>query len=261
MRPTDAVELKTCCATAYASPAARYLLGPSFHPGGAKLTSELGRSLRLIAGAVVADVGSGPGTSTVQLAVESGCRVVGIDLARESIIEARRAARAAGVADRVEFVEGDAEALPLPDASMDGLLSECALCTFPDKQAAASEFVRVLRPGGRLALSDMTAVPERLREELRSLSAWVACIGGAERLEALVRLLAEAGLVIERAEQRDCLLAELLERIEARLRAARLVPLPGLDGQVGHGLELVGAAQTALARGELGYAVIFGHRP
>lgn len=261
MTSTAPAALKACCATAYASPAARYLLGQSFHPGGARLTSELGRSLRLAPRSVVVDVGSGPGASAVQLARETGCRVVGIDLAVESIAEARRAAGAAGVAERVEFFEGDAEALPLPDASMDGVLSECALCTFPDKQTAATEFARVLRPGGRLAVSDMTAVQEQLPEELRSPSAWVACVGGAESREALVRLLGEAGLVIERAEQRDDLLAGLLGRIEARLRAASLVPLPGLDGQIERGFELVRAARAALARGGLGYAVIFGHRP
>jgi hypothetical protein len=258
---TKAVEIKACCASAYASPAARYLLGESFHPGGAELTSELGRSLRLAPGAVVADIGSGPGTSAVQLARETGCRVVGIELAPASVAEAKQRASAAGVAAPVEFLQGDAEALPLPGASMDGVLSECALCTFPDKRAAARELARVLRPGGRFALSDMTAAQERLPEGLRSLSAWVACIGGAERLDSLVRLLEEAGLAVEHAEQRGGLLAELLERIEARLRAARMLQLPGLDGQIGRGLQLAGAARAALTRGELGYAVILGHRP
>jgi len=256
-----AAEIKACCASAFASPAARYLLGESFHPGGSELTSELGRSLRLAPAAVLADVGSGPGTSAVQLARETGCRVVGVELAPASVAEARRRATAAGVAERVEFVEGDAEALPLPDASTDGVICECALCTFPDKRAAAREFVRVLHPGGRFALSDMTAVPERLPEGLRSLSAWLACIGGAERLDTLVRLLEEAGLGIERAEQRDGLLAELLERIEARLLAARMLAPPGLDGQVERALQLAGAARTALTRGDLGYAVVLGHRP
>jgi arsenite methyltransferase len=256
-----AAEIKACCAGAYASPAARYLLGESFHPGGAELTSELGRSLRLAPGAVVADIGSGPGTSAVQLARETGCRVVGVELASASVAEAKRRATAAGVAARVEFLEGDAEALPLPDASTDGVLSECALCTFPDKHAAAREFARVLRPGGRFALSDMTAAQERLPEGLRSLPAWVACIGGAERLGTLVRLLEENSLAVEHAEHRDGLLAELLERIEARLQAARMLALPGVDGQVERGLELAGAARAALARGELGYAVFLGHRP
>jgi arsenite methyltransferase len=258
---TTAAEIKACCASAYASPAARYLLGESFHPGGAELTSELVGSLRLAPGAVVADIGSGPGTSAVQLARETGCRVVGVELAPASVAEARQRATAAGLAEFVEFLEGDAEMLPLPDASTDGVLSECALCTFPDKRAAVREFARVLCAGGRFALSDMTAVQERLPEGLRSLSAWVACIGGAERLDSLVRLLEEAGLAVEHAEQRDGLLAELLERIEARLRAARMLQLPGLDGQIGRGLQLAGAARAALTRGELGYAVILGHRP
>jgi SAM-dependent methyltransferase len=259
--PATAAQIKACCAGAYASPAARYLLGESFHPGGAELSSELGRSLRLGPEAIAADIGSGLGTSALQLARQTGCRVVGVELAAASVAEAKQRARAAGIAPRVDFLQADAEALPLLSASIDGVLSECALCTFPDKHAAACEFARVLRPGGRFALSDMTAAQERLPEELRTLSAWVACIGGAERLETLVQLLSENGLAVEYAEQRDGLLAELLERIEARLRAARMLALPGLDAQVERGLQLADVARAALARGELGYAVVLGHRP
>ncbi|MGH3082016.1 MAG: class I SAM-dependent methyltransferase [Gaiellaceae bacterium] len=261
MTSATAAEIKSCCAGAYASPAARYLLGDSFHPGGTELTSELGRSLRLGPDALAADIGSGPGTSALQLARETGCRIVGVEIAAASVAEAKQKAHAAGLAARVEFLQGDAEALPLPDASIDGVLSECALCMFPEKRSAAREFARVLRPGGRFALSDMTAAQERLSAGLRSLSGWVACIGGAERLETLVQLLSDSGLAVEHAEQRDRLLAELLERIEARLRAARMLALPGLDGQIERGLQLAGTARAALARGDLGYAVVLGYRP
>jgi len=136
-----AEEIKACCAAAYSSPAARFLLGDSFHPGGAALTSRLVRALRVGPGDVVVDVGCGPGMSALQLARKTGCEVIGVDLAPPAVSDD----------PRVRFIRGDAEALPLDNASVDGALCECALCTFPDKDAAVGELARVLRPGARVA--------------------------------------------------------------------------------------------------------------
>jgi arsenite methyltransferase len=249
-------DVKARCAAAYASEAARFLLGDSYHPGGAALTSRLIAALRVGPGATVVDVASGPGTSALQLAQETGCDVIGIDLSLESVAAAAAAAAAAGLAGRVHFVEGDAEALPLPDASTDGALCECALCTFPGKEAATAELARVLKPGARLALSDVTADPGRLPAEVTSLAGWVACVADARPLEEIADLLAGAGLTVEATERHDGALAELLERVEARLRLARLL----LDGGVERGLELVGAARAALAAGTLGYGVVIARR-
>ena len=264
MTPTAPAALKACCATAYASPAARYLLGQSFHPGGARLTSELGRSLRLAPGSVVVDVGSGPGTSAVQLARETGCHVVGIDLAVESIAEARRAAGAAGVAEHVEFLEGDAEALPLPDASMDGVLSECALCTFPDKPAAIAEMRRALCPGGTVALADVTAQPGRLPSFLRGAVAQIACVAAAQSAQECVNLLVAAGFEVEASERHDAELAKMADRVEARLRAARIIApraLEQLRPDLDDGIELAHLARKAIAAGDLGYAVWVARLP
>ncbi len=257
----EAAAIKACCAAAYSGPAARYLLGDSLHPGGFALTDELVGSLRARPGAVVVDVGSGPGASALRLAHRTGCRVIGVDLAPELIAEATRRAEAAGCADRVRFVKGDAESLPLGEGAADGVLSECALCTVPDKSAAVRELVRVLRPGGRFAISDMTADPERLPAELRSLAGWVACIGGAQPLGTTALVLEQAGLAVELAAQRDRVLVELVDRVGARLRAARLLGVPGLEGEIERGLELVRAARSAVDAGVLGYGVLVGHRP
>jgi len=254
-------EIKSCCAAAYSTEAARFLLGDSFHPGGAALTSRLIARLGVGAGATVVDVASGPGTSALQLAGETGAAVIGVDLSPTSVAAATRAARTAGLNERVRFLPGDAEALPLADGSMDGALCECALCTFPDKEAAAGEFARVLRPGARLALADMTAEVARLAPELTSLQAWVACIADARPLEELATLLGRAGLLVEEVERHDEALGRLLARVDGRLRAARLVGEPFVDGVVTRGHELVAAARAALARGDLGYGVVIARRP
>jgi arsenite methyltransferase len=253
--------VKSCCASAYSSAAARWLLGDSFHPGGAALTSRLVRALQLAPGALVVDVASGPGTSAIQVAQETGCQVLGVDLAAENVARAARAAEHAGLAERVSFVEGDAEALPLQDDAADAALCECALCTFPDKSTAARELARVLKPGGRVAISDITARRDELPPELTGMQAWVACIADARPLEEIASLLEEVGLAVESTERHDEALAAMLDRIDARLKAARLLG-SGLFGDgIARGRELVDAARVSLGRGVLGYGVVVARRP
>ena len=188
------------------------------------------------------------------------CDVVGVDLSPTSVTAAADAAARAGLSGQVRFIVGDAEALPLEDASVDGALCECALCTFPDKEAAAAELARVLRRGGRLALADIVAEPERLPDELRSLTAWVACVADARPIAELGALLERAGFAIESVERYDGALARLLEVVDARLRTAALVwPAFRRDG-LDQGRGLVQAARDALSKGSLGYGSILARR-
>jgi SAM-dependent methyltransferase len=244
-------ELKACCASAYASAAARFLLGDSFHPGGAALTSRLIAALRVGPGDTVVDVACGPGTTAAQLVRESGCGVIGIDLVIPELAPH----------PGVRFLQGDAEALPLEDASVDGALCECALCTFPDKPAAVRELARVLRPGVRVAIADVTAQPSRLPVELRSRDAWVACLADARPLDELTRMLERAGLELEWVERHDEALGELLERVEGRLQLARLVTTRRFDGDIARAALLVAAANDALRSGALGYALLVARKP
>jgi ubiquinone/menaquinone biosynthesis C-methylase UbiE len=253
-------QVKACCASVYGSAAARYLLGERLHPGGAELTSRLIGALVAHDGQTLADIACGPGASALQLARETGCEVMGIDLSRQNVAYASRSAAEAGLAHRVSFTCGDAESLPLADASIDGVLCECALCTFPEKAAAAGELARVLRPGARLALSDMTAAGE-LPPQLRTLAAWAACIADARSLAQIVALLEDAGLTVTHTEGHDGALVDLLERVEARLRAAGvLAPSAVGPEDVERGLELLSAAREAVKEERLGYAVVIAER-
>lgn len=239
-------EIKACCAAAYSSATARFLLGDSFHPGGAALTSRLAWALHVGPGDLVVDVACGPGSSAYQLVRETGCEVIGVDLAPPAEADD----------PRVSFLRGDAEALPLADASVDGVLCECAFCTFPDKATAARELARVLRPGARLALSDLIWQPDGLPESLASLEAWVGCVADARPLDEIGGLLQEAGLVVDLTEAHDDALAALLDRIEARLE---VVAMFAADG-VAVGRELLHEVRAALDRGLLGYGVVIAHR-
>ena len=255
-----AADLKACCAAAYASPVATWLLGTRFHPGGSALTERLIRALGVGPGETVADIACGPGESTLQVARTTGAQVIGIDLSSDSISAARRAAERASLEAPVEFIVADAEALPLEDGAADGVLCECSLCTFPDKRQAAAEIFRILKPGGRLALSDVIAEPERLPASLRTLEARVACLADARPLPGLVELLGGAGLAVERAERHDDALGRLLDRVDARLRLARLAS-DWEAGSIERGIELVAAARESLELGILGYAVVVARRP
>jgi len=189
-----AAEIKACCAAAYASPVASWLLGTRFHPGGAALTERLIRYLAVGPGDSVADIACGLGESSLQVARTTGAQVIGVDLSSDSIAAARLAAEDAGLAGSVEFLVADAEALPVKDGAVAGVLCECSLCTFPDKERAMVEIARILKPGGRLALSDMIADPDRLPATLRTLEAWVACLADARPLAGIVVLARELDL-------------------------------------------------------------------
>lgn len=275
MTVTAAADARACCAAVYGSEAARFLLGDSFHPGGPRLTRRLVAALGVSSTDTVVDVASGAGASSVLVAGEVGCGVVGLDVAVAALAAARARAAALPLAATPRFVAADAERLPLRDASAAGILCECALCLFTDRPAAAREMARVLRPGGRVALSDVTAWPSRLPDELRSLAAQVACIGTARPLIETVELLEGAGLVVEVAEEHDDVVREMIGRIAARLRVARWLgagpagsvagPAGSVEGPLARYIDeaerVLAAAARAAADRALGYGVVVARRP
>ena len=255
-----AADLKASCAAAYAHPGVRWLLGGELHPGGPATTRRALELAGLRPGQRMLDVASGSGASALLAAGELGATAVGVEYGEEAVASARDAAAAAGLGDRVEFASGDAEALPVEDGSLDVVLCECSLCTFPDKRRAVEEMRRALRPGGRLALTDVVAEQDRLPAELRGGLATIACVGEALSAEGYERLLADAGFEPIVAESRDADAARLAERVSDRLRGARLLGLGALAElplPLEEAIAMVGLAREAIADGSLGYA-IFG---
>ena len=263
MNSLAADEVKACCAASYGGEIATYLLGESFHPGGERLTRGLMAHLALRHDAVLVDVASGRGTSAMLAATETGCRVVGIDLSGDNVAHASAAARAGGLDGRVRFVCADAERLPLDDGEADAILCECALCLFPDKPRAVAELARVLRPGGCLALSDVVTEPARLSVAFDGLAGWASCVADARPVDQVRALLTDAGFEVTHTDRHDDAIAQLIDRVEARLRLARRVAstVPQIAAMAPRGLELVAAARAALADGALGYATIVARLP
>jgi arsenite methyltransferase len=233
-KPAGGEALKQCCAKLYESDLAKILLGDSFHPGGLLLTERLGSLLGLTPEKRVLDVASGKGTSALFLAERFGCQVVGLDYGGQNVANANEFAGTKSLADRVHFECGDAERLPFLDASFDAVLCECAFCTFPNKIGAAREFARVLRPGGRVGLSDLTRGPV-LPKELDSILAWIACIADAQTVESYSDYLRSADFALAKIELHDEALAQMVQQIRMKLLGAEVLvglkklALPGVD--------------------------------
>ncbi|MFP4634888.1 MAG: arsenite methyltransferase, partial [Nitriliruptoraceae bacterium] len=134
----------------------------------------------LHAGETVLDLGSGAGIDVLLSARRVGPsgRAYGLDMTDEMLELARANAAEAG-ADNVEFLKGDIEDVPLPDASVDVVLSNCVINLSTDKPAVFDELARVVRPGGRLAISDVVAEDGLSVEQRAERGSYVGCIAGA----------------------------------------------------------------------------------
>ena len=174
-------------------------------------------------GETVLDLGSGAGFDGLLAARKVGPtgRLIGVDMT-DAMLEKARANAGMARLDNVEFRKGDIEALPVEDGCVDVVISNCVLNLVPDKDRAFREIHRVLRPGGRLAVSDMAwpaEPPAAVREDLEAL---VGCIGGALVLDDYVDRLRRAGFARVEVEEHPEAAREMAE-------AAGIVPPPGAE--------------------------------
>lgn len=243
-----------CCAAFYDRPDVRALLGDSFHPGGPALTLRMAAELQLAEGKRVLDVACGNGSSLRAVLAAWPVSACGIDASAPSYRD-----------DRLDLRHGDAHAIPFDDGGFDAVLCECALSTFFDQPRALGEMRRVLRPGGRLAVSDMVLngpVPDALRD-------WVhtgTCLARAMTLEAYAQALRNAGFAVLAQHTDADALRELLGRIKRNLVGAALAAATGNLGagtrvDVKEGRMLLREAEAAIAAGTVGYGVLVAERP
>jgi arsenite methyltransferase len=147
-------------------------------------------------GETVLDLGSGGGIDVLLSAGRVGPsgKAYGLDMTDEMLDLARANQHQAG-AENVEFLKGTIEEVPLPDDSVDVIISNCVINLSADKPAVFREAARVLRPGGRFAVTDIVADPEMDEETRRDMQQWTGCIAGALTRETFERELAQAGFV------------------------------------------------------------------
>ena len=194
---------KGCCGTSCgcSDPITADLYGEEETAGlpDAAVTASLGCGnptalIDLQPGQTVLDLGSGGGIDVLLSARRVGPagKVYGLDMTDEMLALARENQRNAE-ADNVEFLKGEIEHIPLPDASVDVIISNCVINLSADKGRVLREAFRVLKPGGRFAVSDVVVrgdVPEAVR---RSMELWVGCVAGALHENEYRQLLGEAG--------------------------------------------------------------------
>jgi SAM-dependent methyltransferase len=145
-------------------------------------------------GEVVLDLGSGGGIDVLLSAKRVGPsgRAYGLDMTDDMLALARENQRKAGV-ENVEFLKGEIENIPLPDNSVDVIISNCVINLSADKDKVLREALRVLKPGGRFGVSDVVVRGEVPAEVRRSVELWVGCIAGAVEETDYVKKLAAAG--------------------------------------------------------------------
>jgi arsenite methyltransferase len=145
-------------------------------------------------GEAVLDLGSGAGADVLISArrVAPGGRAIGLDMTDEMLELARANARAAGV-ENVEFLKGYLEDMPVPDSSVDVVISNCVINLSGDKPRVLREAARVLRPGGRFAVSDVIADSDMDERTRADMAAWTGCIAGALTEEEFRAALRSAG--------------------------------------------------------------------
>jgi arsenite methyltransferase len=147
-------------------------------------------------GETVLDLGSGAGADVLISARRVGAtgRAIGLDMTDEMLELARANAAETGV-QNVEFVKGYLEAIPLPDASVDVVISNCVINLAADKRVVLAEAARVLRPGGRFAVSDVIADPDMDEATRSDMEQWTGCVAGALTEDEFRDALTAAGLV------------------------------------------------------------------
>jgi len=145
-------------------------------------------------GEVVLDLGSGGGIDVLLSARRVGPagKAYGLDMTDEMLELARQNQKKAGI-ENVEFLKGEMEDIPLPDSSVDVIISNCVVNLSPNKDAVLSEAYRVLKPGGRVAISDIVTVGELPETIRQNLDAWAGCVAGALSQEEYVQKLTAAG--------------------------------------------------------------------
>ena len=211
-RVLEASEAATCCGTVSSCCGAKagtgsadpitsnlYVNGETSELPSAAVLASLGCGnptalAQLNPGEVVLDLGSGGGIDVLLSARRVGPtgKAYGLDMTDDMLALARSNAAEAGVTN-VEFLKGQIEEIPLPDASVDVIISNCVINLSGDKRRVLAEAFRVLKPGGRFAVSDVIVrgdVPPAVR---RSMELWVGCVAGALEEQEFLQLLEETG--------------------------------------------------------------------
>ena len=213
----DTVQPVSCCSAFYEQDWVRHLAGDIFHPGGEDLTQRTIAAMNLRPGASIADLGCGTGTSALLLADKPGLDVSAIDLSADNIRRAQdRLSAEAGTAGTVHFQQADVHQLPFDDGQFDGVLAECTFSLFQRQRAVLAEVKRVLKPSGRLGITDM-AVGGPLPADIAAIVAPWTCLVDAVDQKTYSDMFIGAGFEIKAFSDESSALLELISQLKRKL--------------------------------------------
>jgi ubiquinone/menaquinone biosynthesis C-methylase UbiE len=213
-RQKNPSESLSCCSTFYEQDWVRNLAEDIFHPGGEDLTRRTIVAMDLPAHSTVADLGCGTGTTALMLARDFNLQVSGVDLSAANIERAIERTDTNSAA--VRFIQADAQKLPFEDNQLDGILAECSFSLFADQAAVLAEIKRVLKPGGKLAITDMAIGGPLPADIAEVISPWT-CLVDAIDQQIYAQGFAAAGFEIQVIADESAGLTNLMQLLKRKL--------------------------------------------
>lgn len=263
--PLSCVQLKKSTARFYENSFFELIIKDVLHPGGLELTEQLANLANIDEKSTVLDIASGKGTSAIFLVKNFNCNIVGVDLSKGIVKKAIDLANTEMLSDRdkVSFKVSDAEKLPFKNGVFDAVISECALCLFPNKKSALTEMFRVLKDDGKIALSDVTL--ENTSRELRNKLLFFGCLTGAESLDVLKTMIEGIGFVDVHVIDSSQVVLDLYKSVKKRSSLLKhLLKIVGNskngDVNVRNLVEFGKTAEQLILEGKLGYGIVTGKK-
>ena len=204
----------SCCSTFYEQDWVRNLAEDIFHPGGEDLTRRTIAAMDLPPHATVADLGCGTGTTALMLARDFSLQVSAVDLSAANIeraIERKNTSSA-----DVRFIQANAQKLPFDDNELDAILTECSFSLFADQAVVLAEIKRVLKPGGKLAITDMAIGGPLPSDIAEVISPWT-CLVDAMDQQNYAQGFAAAGFEIQVIADESASLTNLIQLLKRKL--------------------------------------------
>jgi len=253
----SAIDLASSC-NVYCNDIVRFVLGDSWHPGGLELTTKLGQTLNLTEDDVVLDVACGIGSSGLHLAKSFGCSISGIDSSGENIDEANKIASAMTPPQKAEFKVGESARIPYNDESFTAVIVECAISGFTDPNLALEEIRRVLKPQGRLGITDLVVdgdLPLELQNGLEPF-----CLNIEMSPSRYEGLLAQNGFLDVSITDSTNSLLELLEAIKKKVFLVEILKGIGklklTDEDLAYWKRLLSMVKENVNRGKIRYIML-----